>query len=36
MPDSKAVEAAKILFGNMGFGGVVYLLGAINLFNAQP
>jgi putative OPT family oligopeptide transporter len=26
-------RAAKILFANMGFGGVMYLLGAINLFN---
>src|SRR5579872_6333425 len=25
--------AAKILFANMGFGGFMYLLGAINLFN---
>ncbi len=25
--------AAKILFANMGFGGVMYLLGAINVFN---
>src|SRR5271167_803242 len=26
-------RAAKILFSNMGFGGVVYLLGQFNLFN---
>jgi putative OPT family oligopeptide transporter len=26
-------RAAKILFANMGFGGVMYLLGAINVFN---
>ena len=25
--------AAKILFANMGFGGVMYLLGAVNVFN---
>src|SRR5215813_4663425 len=25
-------KAAKILFANMGFGGVIYLLGAINVF----
>src|SRR5512147_877159 len=25
--------AAKILFANMGFGGFMYLLGAINVFN---
>ena len=25
--------AAKILFANMGFGGFMYLLGAVNLFN---
>src|SRR5512147_1603581 len=25
-------RAAKILFANMGFGGVMYLLGAINVF----
>jgi putative OPT family oligopeptide transporter len=27
--------AAKILFANMGFGGFIYLLGAINLFSAS-
>ena len=27
--------AAKILFANMGFGGLVYLLGAFQLFNAS-
>jgi putative OPT family oligopeptide transporter len=26
-------RAAKILFGNMGFGGLVYLLGQFNLFS---
>ena len=26
-------KAAKILFANMGFGGFMYLLGAVNLFN---
>src|SRR5437588_2823430 len=26
-------RAAKILFANMGFGGLMYLLGAINVFN---
>jgi putative OPT family oligopeptide transporter len=28
-------RAAKILFANMGFGGFMYLLGAINLFSAN-
>ena len=28
-------RAAKILFGNMGFGGLVYLLGQFKLFNAS-
>ncbi len=28
-------RAAKILFSNMGFGGLLYLLGAINLFSAS-
>jgi len=28
-------RAAKILFGNMGFGGIVYLLGQFKLFNAS-
>jgi len=28
-------RAAKILFANMGFGGLMYLLGAINLFSAN-
>src|SRR6202007_1792895 len=27
-------KAAKILFANMGFGGLVYLLGAVNVFRA--
>ena len=26
-------KAAKILFANMGFGGILYLLGAVNVFN---
>jgi putative OPT family oligopeptide transporter len=28
-------RAAKILFGNMGFGGLIYLLGQFNLFNSS-
>ena len=28
-------KAAKILFANMGFGGVMYLLGAVNVFSAN-
>src|SRR5271166_3001689 len=28
-------KAAKILFANMGFGGLMYLLGAINVFSAD-
>src|SRR3954447_15282016 len=28
-------RAAKILFANMGFGGFMYLLGAINVFSAS-
>src|SRR5215469_14800916 len=28
-------KAAKILFANMGFGGLIYLLGAINIFSAN-
>jgi putative OPT family oligopeptide transporter len=28
-------KAAKILFANMGFGGIVYLLGAVNVFSAN-
>src|ERR687888_2588597 len=27
--------AAKILFANMGFGGLIYLLGAVNVFSAN-
>jgi putative OPT family oligopeptide transporter len=27
-------QAAKVLFANMGFGGLIYLLGAINIFSA--
>ncbi len=29
----QGAKAAKILFANMGFGGIVYLLGAINIFS---
>lgn len=28
-------KAAKILFANMGFGGLMYLLGAVNFFSAN-
>jgi len=28
-------KAAKILFANMGFGGLMYLLGAVNVFKAS-
>ena len=28
-------KAAKILFANMGFGGLMYLLGAINVFSSS-
>src|SRR5437870_12593592 len=28
-------KAAKLLFANMGFGGVLYLLGAVNVFSAS-
>jgi putative OPT family oligopeptide transporter len=28
-------KAAKILFANMGFGGMMYLLGAVNVFSAN-
>jgi len=28
-------KAAKLLFANIGFGGLVYLLGAVNLFSAN-
>jgi putative OPT family oligopeptide transporter len=28
-------RAAKILFSNMGFGGLIYLLGQFNLFNSS-
>ena len=31
----QGAKAAKILFANMGFGGLVYLLGQFNLFNAS-
>jgi len=29
----QGAKAAKILFANMGFGGLMYLLGAVNLFS---
>ena len=29
----QGAKAAKLLFANMGFGGFLYLLGAINVFN---
>jgi putative OPT family oligopeptide transporter len=31
----QGAKAAKILFANMGFGGLVYLLGAVNVFSAS-
>src|SRR5499425_1928595 len=31
----QGAKAAKILFANMGFGGFMYLLGAINVFNPR-
>ncbi|MGA7909171.1 MAG: oligopeptide transporter, OPT family [Candidatus Sulfotelmatobacter sp.] len=31
----QGAKAAKILFANMGFGGFMYLLGAVNVFPAQ-
>lgn len=31
----QGAKAAKILFANMGFGGLIYLLGAINVFRAS-
>jgi len=31
----RGAGAAKILFANMGFGGLMYLLGAVNLFSAN-
>ena len=31
----QGAKAAKILFANMGFGGVMYLLGAVNVFSAN-
>ena len=31
----QGAKAAKILFANMGFGGLVYLLGAVNVFSAN-
>jgi putative OPT family oligopeptide transporter len=31
----QGAKAAKILFANMGFGGVMYLLGAVNVFSAS-
>ena len=31
----QGAKAAKLLFANMGFGGLVYLLGAVNVFSAS-
>ena len=31
----QGAKAAKILFANMGFGGLVYLLGAVNVFSSN-
>jgi putative OPT family oligopeptide transporter len=31
----QGAKAAKILFANMGFGGLIYLLGAVNVFRAS-
>ncbi|MFZ0734896.1 MAG: oligopeptide transporter, OPT family [Candidatus Sulfotelmatobacter sp.] len=31
----QGAKAAKILFANMGFGGLIYLLGAVNVFSAS-
>jgi putative OPT family oligopeptide transporter len=31
----QGAKAAKILFANMGFGGFLYLLGAVNVFSAN-
>ena len=31
----QGAAAAKLLFANMGFGGLIYLLGAFQLFNAS-
>lgn len=31
----QGAKAAKILFANMGFGGLMYLLGAVNVFRAS-
>jgi putative OPT family oligopeptide transporter len=31
----RGAGAAKLLFANMGFGGLVYLLGAVNVFSAS-
>jgi len=31
----QGAKAAKILFSNMGFGGFMYLLGAVNVFSAS-
>jgi putative OPT family oligopeptide transporter len=31
----QGAKAAKILFANMGFGGCMYLLGAVNIFSAN-
>jgi putative OPT family oligopeptide transporter len=31
----QGAQAAKVLFANMGFGGFLYLLGAVNVFSAS-
>jgi putative OPT family oligopeptide transporter len=31
----QGAQAAKILFANMGFGGLMYLLGSVNVFSAS-
>jgi len=31
----QGAKAAKILFANMGFGGILYLLGQLNFFNSS-
>jgi putative OPT family oligopeptide transporter len=31
----QGAKAARILFANMGFGGFIYLLGAVNVFSAS-
>ncbi len=34
-PDSRDREQRRYLFANMGFGGIIYLLGAVNVFSAN-